>query len=319
MTPEVSIAIPCYNQAKYLPETLGSLLLQTEHNWEAIVVDDCSTEGDAAAVVARLGDPRIRASRHAVNRGLAAARNTGMREASSDLLLPLDADDMLAPRYLERVVAALRSHPEADCAYTAFQCFGAERDYWPWELGNVESLFYEQWIPGPGALLRRSLWERVGGYCEAEELRKGNEDWDFWLGAAERGFYAIRIAEPLYQYRRQVISMSVWQRSYEYYTRSFLYRRHKHLFDSYGAGSGFLARAYYASAKAAWATGRPLRAAALGLRGFLHRIARRDCLQRAFLALVHVIAPPSPKVFKPSRLCGTTLETEAQGASVSRQ
>jgi glycosyltransferase involved in cell wall biosynthesis len=292
MTPRVSIVIPCYNQAEFLTDALGSLRAQTEPNWEAIVVDDCSTSGNPEGVVNGLGDLRIRVVSHARNRGLAAARNTGIRRAVGDLVLPLDADDMLAPRYLERMAGALDAHPEANCAFPDFELFGVAVGRWRWDVRSITTLFYRQWLPGPGTLLRRSLWERVGGYCEAEPLRKGNEDWDFWLAAAQCGLYALHIPEPLYRYRRHVVSMSIWQQSYEHITRLFMYRRHKAFFDFHRAGSGFKARAYYASSVAAWRGGRPFRAGLLAAHGFMHRVCRRDVLQRLCAALVPVLAPP---------------------------
>jgi glycosyltransferase involved in cell wall biosynthesis len=309
MTPRVSIAIPCYNQAEYLPDTLGSLLGQTEPNWEAIVVDDCSTSGDPEVVVRGLGDPRVRVVRHARNRGLAAARNTGIGHTSGDLVLPLDADDMLTPRYLERMAGALDAHPEGDCAFPDFELFGEEAGCRRYQIFDITRLFYEQWLPGPGTLLRRSFWERVGGYCEEEPLRKGNEDWDFWFSAAERGFYAIHIPGPLYRYRRHADSMSIGLRSYEHATRSFIYRRHKTFFDSHRAGSGFKARGYYASARAAWRRGHPVRAGLLAGRGFMHRVCRRDCLPWLCTALVGMLL--SPDVTAPKNLLGITLSPDA--------
>jgi glycosyltransferase involved in cell wall biosynthesis len=313
MTPRVSVVIPCYNQAEYLPDALGSLLAQTEPAWEAVVVNDCSTSGDPEGVVNGLRDPRICVVHHSRNRGLAAARNTGIRQSACELVLPMDADDMLAPRYLERVAGALDDHPEGDCAFADFELFGAEVGVRRFRMRDVAALFYEQWLPGPGTLMRRSLWERAGGYCEAEPIRKGNEDWEFWISAARCGFYAIHLPEPLYRYRRHPDSMSVWQKSYEHSTRPYIYRRHKAFFDRYRAGSGFKARAYYASASAAWRGRHPLRAGLLAARGFLHRVLRRDCLQRLFAALAGESAPPWGAA--PERPAGLTLGPDASAAN----
>jgi hypothetical protein len=222
---------------------------------------------------------------------------------------------MLAPGYLERVAGALDAHPEGNCAFTDFELFGAEVGFWRYKVRDVTALFDEQWLPGPGTLLRRSLWERVGGYCEAEPLRKGNEDWDFWLSAAERGFYALHIPEPLYRYRRHADSMSIWQKSYEHITRLFMYRRHKAFFDSHLAGSRFQARAYYASAGAARGGGRLLRAHLLTARGFMHRVFGRDSFRGAYLTLFRVLALSRRKPPAPQRLCGVTLGAESHDDS----
>src|SRR5690349_3575076 len=92
--PRISIVIPCYNQAHYLQECLTSVLEQTEEQWEAIVVDDASPDQSRIqSVVQTINDPRIALVQHKVNRGLAAARNTGLRQSRGEYYICLDADD----------------------------------------------------------------------------------------------------------------------------------------------------------------------------------------------------------------------------------
>ena len=98
-------------------------------------------------------------------------------------------------------------------------------------MKSADELAQTQWIPGAGTIMRRSLWERVGGYCEAVELRAGNEDWDFWIGAATLGFSATHVPRPLYFYRRHAISMSkVLLAPLEWKTREFILQRHPTFF-----------------------------------------------------------------------------------------
>lgn len=87
----ISIIIPCYNHAHYLPFAVQSVLAQTCAQWEAIVVDDGSTD-DTRTVAARFSDPRVR-YHYQENQGLSAARNAGIRIARGDYLAFLDADD----------------------------------------------------------------------------------------------------------------------------------------------------------------------------------------------------------------------------------
>src|SRR4051812_15947600 len=109
--PLVSVIVPCFGQAHYLPEAVGSVLAQTFTDWECIIVDDGSPD-DTAAVAARLaaGDDRIKIVRQE-NRGLPGARNAGIRAARGRYILPLDADDRLEPTMLEKTVAVLQSDP----------------------------------------------------------------------------------------------------------------------------------------------------------------------------------------------------------------
>ena len=261
--PFISIVVPCYNQAHFLRDCLQSVMEQTVENWEVIVVDDASSQGDPESIVSGFRDSRIHYVRHQQNRGLAAARNTGFRLAKAQLVLPLDADDRLAPTYLQKVGLALQDQPDAECAFPDFQLFGLSGEVWHNQVHDAEAMTRCQWIPGPGTLMRRSLWERIGGYCEAPELRPGNEDWDFWLAAAAMGVRAIHVSEPLYLYRQQETSMVTRLKYYDFQTREFMYRRHRALFDRYNTGNEFRAGGYQNSALAAWQRGERLRAAYL--------------------------------------------------------
>lgn len=265
---EVSIVVPVYNQAQFLGECLKSLVGQSFDDWEAVVVDDASTQGTPEQIVYDFADPRICFVRHQQNRGLAAARNTGFRIAQAQLLLSVDADDMLAPTYLEKVGSALLQRPDADCAFPDLQLFGARTEVWRYRICDAEAMTRGQWIPGSGTLMRRSLWVRVGGYYEAPELRPGNEDWDFWLAAVTIDVRAIHVPEALYLYRRYETSMATRLMYYDFQTREFMYRRHRALFDRYGTGKEFRAEGYLNSARAAWHHGERLRAVHLAAKAW---------------------------------------------------
>jgi glycosyltransferase involved in cell wall biosynthesis/ubiquinone/menaquinone biosynthesis C-methylase UbiE len=230
MHARVTIAIPCYKQAVFLFECLNSLIAQTLVDWEAFVVDDCSPDSAAAEIVASYDDKRIQYVRHRENRGLAAARNTAIHSGSASTILCLDADDFLHREFLCATLGAMESH-SVDCAFTDFQLVGLESSVWKGGVKTLDDLAQTQWIPGSGTIIRRSLWKQVGGYCEAVELRVGNEDWDFWIGAATLGFSAGHVPRPLYFYRRHVISMSKSVLSpIEWRTREFIVKRHPKFF-----------------------------------------------------------------------------------------
>ena len=95
MKPAVSVIIPCYNHAHYLCRAVQSVLAQTYADWEAIIVDDGSTD-NTREVATRFSDPRVRYI-YQENRGLSAARNTGISAAQGSYLAFLDADDELEP------------------------------------------------------------------------------------------------------------------------------------------------------------------------------------------------------------------------------
>ncbi len=204
--PAISIVIPCYKQAEFLPEAVESVLAQTFTDWELVIVDDGSPDatGQVADELARLHPERhIRVVRQA-NAGLARARNAGIEKTRGSYVLPLDADDRIAPTMLERAYRLLEEQPGIAIAYADHRRFGGAdgviqmAEFNPTILPAVNYLGY-------CSLYRREVWEAVGGYNP--NMVYGYEDWDFWVGAVERGYVARRIPEPLFEYRVREGSM----------------------------------------------------------------------------------------------------------------
>jgi GT2 family glycosyltransferase len=304
----ISVVVPSFNQAdEIVRDCLESLRDQTFADWEAVVVDDGSIRGDVAGVVAGLGDPRIRTVSHARNRGLGAARNSGYRAVRSHLVALLDSDDRLAPSFLEETHRALREAPEADWAFTDWQCFGASPDLWaftdPLPPPCPQHLAYV----GSGALVRTRVWEAVGGYTEDRRM-SGAEDWDFWLTAEELGLRGVHLARGLYLHRRSAEAMSATTSlSNDATNRELLYRRHKATFDSFDGAcarcpprnrvADFRAMGYVNSSTAARAQGQRLRSIRLAARAIAILPSRRTFgqLVRALLPRAAVRAAGSAR------------------------
>lgn len=111
--PMLSVVIPCFNHGKYLQEAIDSVLAQGYANIEIVVVDDGSSD-DTGAVAQR--NPGVRYLRQS-NRGPSAARNTGVRHSTGDVIVFLDADDWLLPHAVDTALANLRAKPE--CAFVS--------------------------------------------------------------------------------------------------------------------------------------------------------------------------------------------------------
>ncbi len=125
--PLVSVVIPCYNQARFLAESVQSVVDQTFTGWEAIVVNDGSPDATSAVcrdLAARWPQRLIRCLEKP-NGGLADARNAGIGVARGKYILPLDADNRLHPAMLAKTVALLQAHPDLAIAYTDTIHFGA--------------------------------------------------------------------------------------------------------------------------------------------------------------------------------------------------
>lgn len=198
--------IPCYGYAHFLREAVASAVAQTWPNVHVVVVDDGSPDDTAAvatALQAEFPHRRITLVRQD-NQGLGAARNTGVRATESPFVLPLDADDRLAPQAVARLLAALLA-AGGDVATPLGRTFGDERrplvtlPVTRRRLCAGNCLCY-------ASLFRRELFDRVGGY--ATGLRPpGYEDWDFWLAALAAGAKFVHVREELFEYRRHGASM----------------------------------------------------------------------------------------------------------------
>lgn len=293
-----TIVIPCYNQSAFLGDCLESLRAQTYPFWTAFVVDDGSTDGQAiGSIISKFGDPRCTLLQHSSNKGLAASRNTGFSTSVTPYVVPVDSDDMIAPNYLEYAAGIFGKDDHVDCVFADFKLFGAREEIRKYSLLDDSAFARVQWIPGAGVAMRRTLWEAVGGYCEAPELRYGNEDWDFWLGAAQVGFRAAHVPEPLYYYRQHAESLMRCLAYHDYKTREFIYRRHSAWFEKNGASDDFRAAGYLNSASDSLRRGERFRAFALSAKALL--LSPSEATLKAILrpAFPEILRAPLAAVF----------------------
>lgn len=208
MPSRVSVVIPTYQAARFVGDAIESVLSQTLPPDEVIVVDDGSTDS-TQDVLAAFG-PRLRVIRQP-NSGVAAARNRGAADATSDHLAFLDADDTWLPGKLARQVERLVTRPEIVASFTETlfvdERDGTERHVRYRNDGDmVRTLLLEGCVIGNNSsvLVRRSVFDDVGGYDVATSQ---SADWDLWLRLAERGPFDL-VREPLVRYRVHGSSMS---------------------------------------------------------------------------------------------------------------
>ena len=230
--PLVSVIVPCYKQAGFLPETLDIILAQTYDNWECIVIDDGSpdnTEEVAGEYVKK--DSRIKYMRQE-NQGVSAARNNAIRHSNGKYILPLDADDLITPIYLEEAVAYFESHPECKLVYGLAEKFGAENG--PWDLAeySFQKMLFENLIFNP-AMFRRSDFDKTIGYNE--NMREGVEDWDFWLTLLGPDDKVHRLDKLVYLYRIKKESRNTVARNDAKMAMLFrtIYNNHKEYYQDY--------------------------------------------------------------------------------------
>ncbi len=227
--PLISVVIPCYNQARFLAEAVASVVAQTQTDWEIIIVNDGSPD-DTNSVARRLikehAGRRIRLLERK-NGGLAQARNAGIRAAEGAYILPLDADDKIAPQMLEKTVALLENESRIAIAYTDIQHFGAVEKFIQAAEFDFKKICLDNQL-NYCSLFRREVWEQVGGY---RSWLYGYEDWDFWIGSGENGFVARRIPGALLQYRVKDASMFIDAVARDKELRARIVLNHPALYD----------------------------------------------------------------------------------------
>jgi glycosyltransferase involved in cell wall biosynthesis len=289
----VSVIIPTLNRWSFLDECLASVAAQTNADWEAIVVNDASDEPDTNGVREKWSDARFRWIDHPQRRGISSARNTGIAAARRPFIFTLDNDDMLYPQCLERLRPPL-DDPKIDCAYGDFEQFGSVSGIHRFEDLDVSALARTQFIPAQ-VLMRKSLWEKVQGYSAEESFIPGNEDWDFWLSAAETGFGFYHVHEPLYRYRMHPGGLSKTTLAREdYRTREAMYRRHRAFIDQHSNRKAFLGPGYWRSASAFCRKGTLVKSLLLGLRAFTLRPSvpfARDLVRRNLVEALGKVVP----------------------------
>lgn len=224
--PLVSVIIPVYNMEAYLEETVRSVQASTYSSWEVILVDDGSKD-QSLAVARRLaeGDPRIHVYAQP-NRGVAAARNQAISKALGVYIFPLDADDRIAPDYLEKAIRIAEQDQSVKCVTCRAEFFGDRSGEWKLPAYTRSLLARKNMLPA-SALFRKSDWERMGGYDESIIAR---EDWAFWIGVLKDEGEVVRLPDTGLYYRIRGGSKRVLDRSLKKHVIDTLNRKYADFF-----------------------------------------------------------------------------------------
>ena len=187
--PAVSVLLPTFNRAAYLDASVQSVLAQTLRDLELVVIDDGSTD-DTAALLARVGDPRLRVVRQP-NAGCASALNAGLAVARGRYVARNDSDDVWYPDLLAALVPRLEADPALGFVYA--RCDGMHADGRPSSATRggplrdpsdaLASLLYADYTASIATVYRRSCIDRVGRFDAALDT---SEDWDLAVRVARR-------------------------------------------------------------------------------------------------------------------------------------
>lgn len=199
----ITISISSFNQQQYLPQAIESALNQTV-SCEILVIDDGST--DNSLEIARKYPVKVISQ---VNKGLSSARNTGLMNATGDIFLPLDADDILLPNCAQNIkdvfVRKLYENKQVDVVGLSFKEFGIRNT----EIILMPNPTFEDFKTGNRlgycSAIRTSVLKEVGGY--SPRMTWGWEDLHLWINLLSKGKTIVTIPEVLWLYRTKENSM----------------------------------------------------------------------------------------------------------------
>jgi glycosyltransferase involved in cell wall biosynthesis len=208
--PSVAICIPTYNQAQYLPDSVGSACNQTYENVEVWVSDDASTDHTPEVMVQLCQQfPQVRYYRQPKNLGIAGNNTWLMSQPTTELIIRLDSDDVLKPNYVEKLVALLKKYPEAGYAHAAVQEIDEHG-----ENQGVRRLARQEEFWNPEKELRAAVsgFRMAANICmfRAKALRElrfyegrpeFTEDYDLIVAMADAGYGNVYSNEVLACYR----------------------------------------------------------------------------------------------------------------------
>ena len=205
---EITVGISLYNYETYVVEALQSVHGQDLPVVDLVVVDDKSTDDSAGAVLGWLTRNGSRFNsmalvQHRQNFGLAAARNTAFSLATTRFVFVLDADNILYPRCLQRLLEGIQETDAAFC-FPILEKFGSETGLLGTDIWSLQHLANGNYIDAM-ALIRKSAWQEVGGYSKMEIT--GWEDYELWCKFVDNGLYGIQVPEILARYRVHPSSM----------------------------------------------------------------------------------------------------------------
>jgi glycosyltransferase involved in cell wall biosynthesis len=192
---KISVIVPTYNRPAFLERALSSIDAQTFQDFEVIVVND---GGDPVCGVVNK-HPQVTLVDHCANKGLPAARNTGIRAAKGKYITFLDDDDIYYPDHLETLVGAMDSG--AQIAYTDSHLWENEINKINWLSVDYDRrrLHQHNLFPAMCLMVRRELFDS----CMFDESLKSHEDWDCWLRMSRivKDFVHIKKATCAYSKR----------------------------------------------------------------------------------------------------------------------
>ncbi len=197
--PLISVITPYYNAGKYFEQTFNSIMNQTFPYYEWIIINDGSTDEADIKILEGFAqrDSRIKVL-NKENGGAAGARNFGIQASDTNIIVFLDADDLIDERYIEYTYFVLQQNHEVSWVYTDSIGFAEQEYLWQREFSS-EAMKKENLLPYMAAI-RKSVF--LEGKLYDDESKNMWEDYQFWLKLLAKGYYPAHIEQIMFWYRR---------------------------------------------------------------------------------------------------------------------
>ena len=200
--PLVSIILPVYNRKYIIERALNSLINQTFKNYELIIVDDGSTDKVEEIILPYLKRyQNFKYISHS-NRGVALSRNAGILISRGVYITFIDSDDEYKTDHLEKMVAFMKSNPDADFIHSFPNILGGKEDMWRVSLDDASKLIHvDDCVYGGTFFVKKEVFIEMGGY---KDIPYG-EDYDFYVRLTTLGKFKIhKLNERTYNYYRNI-------------------------------------------------------------------------------------------------------------------
>lgn len=226
---KVSIIIPCYNDHKYINQSVQSALNQTYPNKEVIVIDDGSN-AETKTILKEI-EPKITKLITQENKGQSTARNTGIKAAKGDFILVLDSDDYFEPTFCEEAIEIFSKNKDVKLVscYAKLLFQNSKSVISKPKGGNILNFMYSNDALGT-SMFKKEDWQYCGGYDES--MRNGFEDWEFFINLLKEGGNCYVLPKVLYNYRKRNDSTTIKASKIKYDLQHFIYIKHKELYIS---------------------------------------------------------------------------------------
>lgn len=226
---KISIIIPCFNDAKYVEQSVQSALDQTYSNKEVIIVDDGSNS-ETKKVLKKI-ESKVTKLITQDNQGQSTARNVGIKSAKGNYILVLDSDDFFEPSFCEKAIGMFLKNKDikiVSCYANLLFENGSNKLYKP-KGGTINEFLYANNSLGT-AMFKKKDWSLSGGYDE--EMRNGFEDWEFFIRLLKNGGEAIILKDVLYTYRKRNDSTTNKANKIKYKILNYIYNKHSDLYKN---------------------------------------------------------------------------------------